>query len=181
MKNHRVAIRYAKALLALAEERELLDRTEKEFLETRLLIERHPEITRLLRNTTLSREEKEDFIGKVLPEGFSSLVTNFLKVLIRKGRFEELSLVQEKFHQFYEIKKGREHVRVETAVRLDETLQEKLRRALEKKLKRTVTLEMEVRPEILGGLVLDFDGIRMDGSFRTTLQELKQKLMNLRG
>jgi len=177
MKDSRIGLRYAHALLALAEPRGELDRIEKELAEAGTFIGRHPEISRLLRNTTLSREEKEDFLEKVLPPGLSSLVVNFLKVLIKKKRFQDLPTVQEKFHRLYEQKRGLQRVRVETPIPLDESILEKLRRVLEKKVNRRVTLETTVDPEILGGFVLDFDGTQIDGSFRTGLHELKQKLL----
>ena len=177
MKDYRVGLRYAQALLALAETQGELDRIEKELAEVGELLQRYPEISRLLLNTTLSQEEKEDFLEKVLPEGLSSLVINFLKVLIKKKRFEDFSLIQEKFHHLYEERKGLQKVRVETPIPLNETVLEKLQSVLEKKVARKVYLETIVNPEILGGLVLDFDGTQIDGSFRTALHELKQKLL----
>lgn len=173
----RVGLRYAQALFGLAEKAGTLERMEKELLEAKALVERYPEVSHLLK-TTLSREEKEDFVEKVsLPEGFSNLLVNFLKVLVRKHHFQELGLIQEKFHRLYEQGKGLQRIRVKSPVPLDETVQEKLRRALEKKLRRTVYLETAVDPEILGGIILDFDGTQIDGSFRTVIHELKQKLL----
>lgn len=177
MKDLRVGSRYARALAALAERENQLDRLEKELSEAVELIHRHPEISHLLMNATLSREEKEDFVEKILPEGFSQLLMNFLKVLIRKRRFQDLASIRDKFHRLYEEKKGIQRVRVQAPVPLSEVLQERLRRVLEKKLNRKVYLETAHEPEILGGLILDFDGTQIDGSFRTRLQELKQRLL----
>ncbi|MBI2167809.1 MAG: ATP synthase F1 subunit delta [Candidatus Omnitrophica bacterium] len=176
----RAGVRYARALFGLADERDQLDKIEKDLEETARLTARHPEIANLLGNTTISREEKEDFIGKILPSGSSSLLVNFIKVLVRKKRFRDLSLIQERFHRLYEEKKGLQKVRVESAVALTGALEEKLRRALEKKLDLKVTLENSINPALLGGLVLDFDGTRIDGSYRTALEGLKQTLLNPR-
>ena len=178
MKDHRASVRYARALFILAEESGQVERTEKELAQAAERVERYPEISYLLRNNTISREEKEDFLEKILPSGFSPLLINFIKVLVKKGRFAELALIREKFHKFYEEKQGLQRVRVETAVALDKVLQERLRKVLEKRLARTVYLETEVNPEILGGLILDFDGTQLDGSFRTALHELKQRLVH---
>ena len=178
MKDYRISSRYAHALLALAEESGKLDRVEKELREAEHLVQKHPEISHLLMNTTISLEEKEDFLEKVLPDSFLGLTVNFLKVLIKKKRFQELAVIQEKFHDLYEEKKGIQKVRVESAVPLNETLQEKLRRVLEKRLGRKVYLESSANAEILGGLILDFKGTQIDASYRTALFELKQKLLN---
>ena len=177
MKDYRAALRYARALLALAEERSLLDRLEKELSEAAELVSRHPEISHLLANATVSLQEKEGFIEKIFPGGCSPFLLNFLKVLVRKKRFKDLALIRESFHRLFEEKKGLQRVRVESPVPLDAGLEERLAQALGKKLKRKVYLEVALNPEILGGLVLDFDGTRLDGSFRTFLHELKQRLL----
>jgi len=163
--------------MGLAEKSEDLDEFQKELAATRRLIEKHPEISCLLVNTTIAREEKEGFLEKVLPEKTSPLILNFIKVLIKKRRFQELGLIVETFKRLYEVRRGLQRVRVEASVALDETVSERLRRALEKKLSRRITLETFVRPELLGGLVLDFEGNQIDASFKTALRELKQKLL----
>lgn len=178
MKDYRVSLRYAQALFALAEESGEIFRVEEELAETKNLVEKHREISHLLMNTTISLEEKEDFIQKVLPESFSRLTVNFLKVLIRKKRFRELGLIQEKFHDLYEEKKGIQRVRVLSAVPLSEILQEKLRLSLQRRLNCKIYLETSTNPEIIGGLVLDFKGVQIDASYRTALFELKQKLLH---
>lgn len=177
MKNYRIARRYAQALFELAQGAGELEAVQRELLETTELVGRYPEISYLLRNTTIAREEKEDFLEKILPEKISAVVLNFVKVLIKKRRFQDLGLIQEEFRHLYEEKKGMQRVRVESAVPLDDLLQTKLKQALEKRTGREIFLETAVRPELLGGLVLDFVGSRIDGSYRTALQELKQSLL----
>lgn len=177
MKDYRAASRYARAVIGWAKDPPILDQLEKELCEATELARKHPEISHLLANATISLEEKEDFLEKILPPGFSTLAVNFLKVLVKKKRFKDLALIQQSFHRLYEEKKGIQKVRVQSPVSLDAQVQEKLRLALEKKLKRKVYLETSVHPEILGGLILDFDGTQLDGSYRTYLHELKQRLL----
>lgn len=177
MKDHRVALRYASALVELADQTRQLEEINKELSEATELLEKYPEVSHLVMNSTIAREEKEDFLEKILPERTSGLLVNFLKVLIKKSRFQDLALIREKFQQLYEGRKGIQRVHVHAPIALDEALQERLRRALEKKLKREVYLEPSVNPELLGGLLLDFDGTQIDGSFRTALSELRQRLL----
>lgn len=177
MKDYRAAIRYARALFALAEERNLIEFIEKELTEATELVKHHPEISHLLANATVSQEEKEDFLEKIFPSTSSPLFLNFLKVLVRKKRFRDLSIIQESFHRLYEVKKGLQKVRVQAPLPLDSRLESQLILALEKKLKRKVYLEVTVDPEILGGLILDLDGTQIDGSYRTFLHELKQRIL----
>jgi len=181
MTDPRAAGRYAHALFNLAEEDSSLERVDREFSEAVERVRCYPEISNLLRNTTLSREEKEDFASKVFPKEFSSLLINFIKVLVRKKRLGELSGIQEQFHHLYQEKEGVQPVRVESPVPLGKTLEEKLCSVLGKKLNRKIILDPVVKPELLGGLVLDFEGNQIDASYRTVLQELKQSLLKREG
>lgn len=177
MKDHRMSVRYARALLELAESGGGLGELHKELVEATELVQKYPEISNLLMNTTIAREEKEDFLEKILPEKTSALLLNFIKVLIKKKRFQDLTLIAEKFESLYEEKRGIQRVQVQSPIALDEILKEKLRRVLEKKMKRQIIIESVVNPDLLGGLVLDFEGSQIDGSFRTVLHELRQKLL----
>jgi F-type H+-transporting ATPase subunit delta len=177
VKDRRIGIRYAQALLGLAEQAGELEVIHSGLAKARRLIEKVPEISCLLMNTTIAREEKEDFLEKILPGETSILLASFIKVLVRKRRFQDFIQIHEEFERLYEAKLGIRRVRVETAVPLDEILQERLRQVLEKKMKRKVLLESEVKPEILGRAVIDFEGTRIDGSFRSALAELKQRLL----
>ena len=180
MMDHKAGIRYARALFALAGERRELEEIEKEFIRVRALVERHPEITHLVLNSTISSGEKEDFIDKVLTEKgrpSSALLLNFLKVLIKKRRFKELTAIQEEFHRLYEKKQGIREVRAITAIPLSRANEDKMRMVLKKRLQSEIRLVTEIDPGILGGLILRFDDGEIDASFRNRLHELKQKLM----
>ena len=177
MKNHRASLRYARAFFELAEREKKLDEIYKELVEATELVQKHPEISNLLMNTTIAREEKEDFLEKILPEKTSPLVLSFIKVLIKKKRFQDLANIREDFQHLYEEKKHIQRVQVQSPIALDEILKTKLREVLEKKTKCQIIIESTVNPEMLGGLILDFEGTRIDASFRTILHELKQKLL----
>lgn len=177
MPDQRAAQRYARALFELAEEKDLVETAHRELTEALESLKRYPEISHLLGNATVSREEKEDFIQKVLPSSFSATVVHFLKLLVRKGRFQDLPLVWEKFRRLYEEKEGTQRVKVESPLPLSSHLEDRLIKALQKKLGKKIQLETSVNPGLLGGLVLDFDGTRIDGSFQKSLQELRERLL----
>lgn len=177
MMDYLVIRRYARAFFQLVEERHLLEAVEKEFLQLVALLERYPEITHLVLNPTISETEKEDFIEKILSPDISDRLICFVKTLIKKRRFRELPFIQKEFHRLYEIKKGIQEVLVETAVPLTEKNKERLREVLEKKLQRQIRLLTQIRPEIIGGMILRFNGTEINAGYQNHLQELKQRLL----
>ncbi|HXV27949.1 MAG TPA: ATP synthase F1 subunit delta [bacterium] len=169
--------RYARALFNLAEAGKELDRVEKDLLRIRQLVNQYPEISHLVLNSTISQAEKEDFIEKVFPTDLSKLVLDFLKVLIKKRRFKDLAWMQEQFHRLYEKAKGLQEVRVTTAIAITKPVQDRLIQSLAKKLGCEIRLLTETDPDILGGMIVAFDGTQIDASYKTRLDELRQKLM----
>lgn len=177
MIDFKVSRRYARALFGLSGQDQKLEALDQDFQKARALVEKHPEITHLVLNSTISRAEKEDFIDKILGTDLSKLLIDFVKVLIRKRRFSHLRLIQEEFHRLFEKKQGIQEVQVLTPVPLPQLHEQKLLAALEKNLKARVRLRSATHPEMIGGLILRFDGKELDLSYRTRLQELRQTLM----
>lgn len=174
--DHVASRRYARALFGLAGEKGLLDRIEKDFKTAVVLIGKHPEISHLVLNTTISIVEKEDFLDKIFGADVTTLFIQFIKVLIKKKRFAEFLLIREDFHAFYEKKMGIQEVQVITAVPLSGTLEKKLTETLTKKFRAEIRLLAEVKPDIIGGIILRFNSLEINASFRRHLTELEQKL-----
>jgi F-type H+-transporting ATPase subunit delta len=64
-----------------------------------------------------------------------------------------------------------------SAFELTDALREKLLAALRKRLGADIRLLERTDPSLIGGLVLRFEGREIDGSFKSRLIELKQKLL----
>ena len=172
-----VARRYSRALLEFAGKSVDLDALEKNFIHLITLLDQHPEITHLVLNSTISQAEKEDFVDKVFASDITRVLIQFIKVLIKKRRFQEVRLIQEEFHKLYEKKRGLQEVRVITASPLSQSSEKKLSAVLKTKLRSEIRLIPETDPSILGGLILRFNGTEIDASYKNRLAELRQKLM----
>ena len=75
---------------------------------------------------------------------------------------------------------GRVRVNVTTAVPLGEAQTAGLQGTLEKKLDKTVVLENQVDEEILGGMVVRFEGMVADASLKKSLDRFGADMMSLR-
>lgn len=176
MMDLRAVHRYSRALFGLAEKRNQLDSVDDQFLAVKEMVKKYAEISHLISNSTISRAEKEDFIGKIVPSDTLPVLVNFLKVLIKKKRFRELPLIQEEFHRLYERKRRIEEVTVISAVPLSPENTTKLGKILENKLKSDIRLSAKVNPKLIGGMILRFGGNEINASFRSRLDTLQQML-----
>ena len=65
-----------------------------------------------------------------------------------------------------------------TAIDADTGVANKIAKALEKKLGRTVELELEIDDELLGGAVVRAEDMVIDGSVRSRLRQLAEALIS---
>jgi F-type H+-transporting ATPase subunit delta len=109
---------------------------------------------------------------------FSPTTLNFLKLLIdrdRLGFFEEVLLF---YRELTDEALGRVRVQIRVPDSLGEAAKKKLQKILEKITRRKVLLEMESDPGILGGMVIKIQDMVFDGSIRSALRRMKEKMMD---
>ena len=72
--------------------------------------------------------------------------------------------------------KGRVDAKVTAAEALGSVVIERLRDSLGRLSGKEVVLEEETNPELIGGLLVEFQGKIYDGSVRTQLEKMKQRI-----
>jgi len=177
MMDQRAAGRYARALLGLALERSELDSLDAALLQLRELVDKNPAIMHVILNSTIQENEKDAFLNKILIGNDSKLLGNFLKLLIKKRRFQDFAAIQERFHKLVEKEKGLLEVTAISAVPLSAGSEEKLIAMLTRKLKATIRLSRKVDKRLIGGIIIRFEGREIDASFKSALTELRQRLV----
>ena len=172
MKVTPVAKRYALAIYQLARkkgfEKELL-----EFLNEMEKLFQDKDIFFYFKNPLIPSEQKQKLMESHLGE-VNSLIRNFLRVLIRKSRIVLLPEIAE----YVEELKLKEDsiVPVEIVSVSDVPVKEieNIKEALEKIVEGKPEVEVSVVPELIGGVVIKFEDMVIDGSLRRYLEEIKQ-------
>ncbi len=177
MKRSEIAVRYAKALFEIADEKGSLDAVNQECAAFAEAIRKNPAVLKLILNSAVSGAEKERFLEKILAGKSSGLLLNFLKVLLDKKRFAQLGPIQLEFQRLCEQKQGIKEVSVISAVPLSEPFKSRLSAYLSKTLGVKIRMLSEVRPKILGGLILRFGHHQYNASFRHRLETIRQRLL----
>jgi len=170
---------YGDALYELALEEQ---RTETVGAQLRTLAESfraEPRFLTLLSTPSISKEERcrvidDSFGGKLDP-----YVLNFLKLLTERGVISRFEQCSRQFLLRYNEDNGIVPVRVVTAVELSEELRERLEQKLVQITGgRRPDVTYAVDPACLGGMRLDYDGTRLDGTVLRRLENMKQVLKN---
>ena len=174
----RIAETYAEGLYSLAKEESLTGVILEQLKALDESFKQEPEFIKLLAAPNLSKQERigildESFRGRVEP-----YVLNFMKILTEKGYIRHFSDCCTAFHKKYNDDNNILTVRAVTAVSLSETQVQALQSKLEKITGKTVELSCRVDETLLGGVLLDYDGKRVDGSVANRLEAVRKLLKN---
>lgn len=173
-----VARRYAKALVALAHEHGRLAEIGEQLKRVTQLIDSTPDLKSLLYNPSISRHFKEELLtdlGQRLRLG--RLETNFVRMLLEKGRLPEMPQIVALYEVLAEEAQNRLRVRVKSAFPLSPALQEEVRQRFAQYTSKDIVIDQEIDPTLIGGIVAQMGSLVLDGSIRSELQRLMTTLV----
>lgn len=130
---------------------------------------------RQLKNPAWKVEQKKDFALEVAQKlKLSAPMTNFLQIVVENGRLSELNLILNEFKHIFYQKGNIKEVIVESAVALSDAQNKKLIDALKQALQQDVVVKCIINPDVLGGLVVRSESLRIDDSLAGKLNRLEQ-------
>ncbi len=178
MLNHAISRRYARALFELAQEKGLLDQTNRELELVVNMYEADGYLRAFMNDVMVSPSKKREVLSGVLEGKVSPLVLNFLFVVVQKRREPYLPSIYRAFQDLANEALGFVEVEVRSAVPLQEETARNLEARLGAKLGKRVKLRTQVAPELIGGLAVRVGDTLMDGSVRTRLRRMHERLIS---
>lgn len=136
-----------------------------------------PKLRDVLAAPKVTAEEKERIIDKILGGRASHLLSHGLKVMARHGRLDCIGDVRNAFRKLLNELRGRVEVIVRVATSIDETQLKQIADHLRGMLKKEVDLKVEIRPEILGGIIVKVGDTLYDGSIVAKLDQMRVKAL----
>lgn len=170
---------YGEALYSLAREEQLDQRILEELEMTAALFRENPEYVHLLSLPSLPKQERCGMLDESFRDRVHPYLLNFLKILVERGAPAELDGCREAYRQHYNEDHGILEVTAVTAVPLEAGLLQRLHQKLEEKTGKTVLLSTKVEPDVLGGVRLEMEGRRLDGTVRSRLDAIQASLRQL--
>lgn len=175
-----VAHVYASALLELAFAKGVPAEVLRDVQEVGRLLREDERAFTFFVAPNIRKDAKRTVIDHAFGGRVSEIVQNFLKVIVEKGRALTLPQIVDSFIAMYHERQGELVVKVATAQALDDDERDKLRGALKKKYRgkgyNDVVLEERVDPKLLGGVIVRTGDNLYDGSLRTRLATLGDRL-----
>ena len=139
---------------------------------------KHPEYKNLLDTPAVSKEEKLSLIDGAFGS-LSEYAVNLLKVLCERHRVCDFCKILKEAEKLRDEFMGIERVEAITAISMTDTQISALRAKLEAITNKTVIITNKVDSALLGGVILRYSGVQLDGSVKTRLEDLRKSLSNI--
>ena len=177
---HPAARRYAAALTELAAAESALDKVVSDLRGLWAGLSECPELLAALNNPSFMREERKSVLLKAIDgQDVHPIARNFLCLLLDNNRMDAFHDILTATETLFDEQAGVVRAQVSSATPLDEATIESLREHLLKVTgKKSVILEPSVDPELIGGIVTRVGDLVFDGSLKTQLRLIRQKLLN---
>ena len=171
---------YGDALFETAMDRDKVDILFEEVCALVPIFKGNPELTTLLGNPQVVKEEKVAIINRIFSGKLEQELMGFLAIIVEKDRQNDMIPIFEYFIQRVKEFKKIGSVSVTSAVELKK---EQKARLEEKLLATTPYVELEMHyqtdADLIGGMVIRIGDHVVDSSIRTRLYELKKQLSEL--
>jgi F-type H+-transporting ATPase subunit delta len=179
MPNPRLAARYAKSLIDLANERNQIEPVYQDMLYLQAVCKESRDFLALLRSPVVKADKKNVIVDAVTKGKIGELTAAFSHLLINKGREAYLPEVITAFIDQYNKQKGIHTVKLTTAVPVTEELKNQIISQVQKQTSmEKIDLKTTVNEEIIGGFVLEVGDTLVDASILYDLNKIKSQFMN---
>jgi F-type H+-transporting ATPase subunit delta len=179
MSSNKIATRYAKSLLDLAVEQNILD-TVKGDVESFVRMIENRDLYLLLKSPIVNATKKEQIFTALFGGKFSKLTSAFMTLILKKGREGYLPEIAKEFMVQYKSMIGLTPVKITTATPLDDANLAEIKAKLmsSKETAQNVEIVSTVNPELLGGFVIQIGDKLYDNSIAHKLKQLKKSISN---
>ena len=176
MPNPRLATRYAKSLIGLAQERNELEAVYADMQFLQSICKSNRDFVNLLRSPVIKGEKKEAIITAITKDRIGTLTAAFTKLLTDKGREEDLPEIIGAFITQYNTIHHIEKIKLTTAIPVsDEVRDEIINKVKAASGFDKVEVESVVNPDLIGGFVLEYNNNLVDASVLRDLKDIKKQ------
>ena len=169
--------RYARALFELADEAGELDKVEKDLDALRAAFAESDELRRAMGSPLHTAEQKAAAIAAIADTlKLGELAKKFASVTAKNGRARDLPAAAGAYKALMAKRRGATSADVFSADELTAAQLKELKTALKTALGRDVEVRAEVRPELIGGLVVKVGSRMFDSSLRTKLEGVRKAM-----
>ena len=171
----RIANRYAKPLLELAEEQKVLEQVKEDMDGFSSLCQENRDFLLMLRSPIIPHLKKAEILKSIFEGKANKLTMSAFDIITRKNRENLLAEISSEFVRLYNEKMGYQEATVTTTFPIDDSLRSSFQKIVKDVTGNEAVLNEEVDNSILGGYILKMGDKQLDESVSSHLKEIKLK------
>ncbi|HKV41242.1 MAG TPA: ATP synthase F1 subunit delta [Blastocatellia bacterium] len=172
-----VARRYAEALADVAIKHNQAGEVEAELSQFVGMFESNKQLTGIFANPVVSRADKLKVLNALIDRTRPTPTTqHLLRLLLSHFRLHHLGIISSRFQQEMNKRRGIVPVEITTAAAVGEAQETLLTQKLRLMTGNEVQLHFKLDPSIIGGAVTRIGSVVYDGSIRTRLETIKNRM-----
>lgn len=164
------------ALLAVAEKQGAIEDAEDELFRAGRLVDREPTLASLLGDTTAPVQRRIQLLRDIVAGKVHAVTERLLVRALQAPRGRPIDRAAEDLAELAAARRQRSIARVSTPIALTDEQHDRLAAALSRVYGRPMSLQIELAPELLGGLVVRVGDELIDGSIAGRLTAARQRL-----
>jgi F-type H+-transporting ATPase subunit delta len=177
MSSTRAAIRYAKAILEIANSKKVTSEVSVDMALIASTITSNSELSSFIQNPLITTESKKEVIIEVFAS-VNPVTKSLFHLLLENKRFEILDGIAIEYNKLFDVMNGVEVAKVTTAIPMDAALEAKVSAKIATFSNKKITIENTIDPTIIGGFILRIGDKQYNASVANRLQVLKRELSN---
>ncbi|MFY0602347.1 MAG: ATP synthase F1 subunit delta [Flavobacteriaceae bacterium] len=178
MKDARPALRYAKAILNLAQETKAETEVNADMLLIASTISENHDLGVLLNSPIIKSSDKKNVLNELFTGKINTISLGLFNLLEDNKRINMLLAIAKQYSIIYDFLKRVQVASVTTAVPLTEELEKKVMAKVVDLTGNKASLENIVNPNVLGGFILRVGDVQYDASISNHLNELRKEFDN---
>ena len=177
MSGIRAAIRYAKAILEIADSKGVASQVSADMTLIATTITGNSELTHFIQNPLIKTDTKKNVVLEVFAS-VNPVTQSLFHLLLENKRFEILAAIAVEYNNLFDVMNGVEVAKVTTAFPMDAALEAKVLAKIATFSDKKVTIENTVDASIIGGFILRIGDKQYNASVANRLHVLKRELSN---
>ncbi len=177
MSSHRAAIRYAKAVIELAQAQKSLEKVKEDMLLFTKVINENRELEVVLKNPIVPADKKKAILKALFEKRIQTLTFKAFELIVSKNRESILDEIAIEFVNAYNVLKGIAVATVITPYTLGEAQRKEINNIVAEITGMKVELTEILDESLIGGFVLKIGDKQIDESVKTKLANIQRALV----
>ncbi len=168
------ALRYATALVDIAQDSNKIDAVEQDLNDLEAMLSQSEDLQNLMLSPIVSRQQQQEAIQAIAKSAkFQDITSNFLALLAQNRRLNMVRSIMNAVRMDISHRRGEISANVQSAFKLTAAQEKALKASLEKAVGQAVAIQLEVKEDLIGGMVVTVGSQMIDNSVKRKLERLK--------